>query len=336
MKQLSLAEAAEIVGGELAGSTREMPDYLISGVNTLADASDSDLSFLANQRYREDLKGTSAAAVLLSPEQPAPDMLGVIHVEDPYLAFAKLQRYFFPQVVTTGKRHASASIDATAQLDNDVDIGANAVIGAGTIIGTGTIIGSGCVIGEHVRIGDRCLLHANSVVADGCVLGDGVALQSGAVVGSDGFGYAWTGEGFLKIPQVGRVVIEDDVEIGANATVDRGAIGDTVIERGVKIDNLVQIGHNVRVGAYTVMASQVGISGSTQVGKGCQFGGQAGLAGHIQVGDGVKLAAKSGVISDLEAGGTYAGFPAMPHRVWLKTRAVIQKLPELWKGFHKQ
>ena len=336
MKKLSLAEAAEVVGGELVGPARERPDHLISGVSTLVDASDSELSFLSNQRYKESLAETSAAAVLLSPDQSAPASLAIIRVEDPYLAFAKLQRYFHPQTVASGRRDATASIDATAQLADDVDVAANAVIGAGVTIGAGAIIGAGCAIGERVYIGSRCLLHANSVVASDCVLGDGVILQPGAVVGSDGFGYAWAGDNFLKIPQVGRVVIEDDAEIGANATIDRGAIGDTMIERGVKIDNLVQVGHNVRVGAYTVMASQVGISGSTQVGKGCQLGGQAGLAGHIQVGDGVKLAAKSGVISDLKSGGTYAGFPAMPHRVWLKTRAVIQKLPELWKSLHKQ
>jgi len=167
-------------------------------------------------------------------------------------------------------------------------------------------------------------------------VGDEVYLQSGAVIGSDGFGYAWNGQKHLKIPQVGRVILEDDVEIGANTCIDRGAIGDTVIGRGVKLDNQIQIAHNVHVGAYSVMASQVGISGSTVIGQGCQFGGQAGLAGHLYVGDGVKLAAKSGVMSDLEAGGTYAGAPAMPHRMWLKVSALTMKLPEIWKALRER
>jgi UDP-3-O-[3-hydroxymyristoyl] glucosamine N-acyltransferase len=157
-----------------------------------------------------------------------------------------------------------------------------------------------------------------------------VIIQSGAVIGSDGFGYAWTGREHLKIPQAGRVILEEDVEIGANTCIDRGAIGDTVIRRGVKLDNLIQIGHNVEIGAFSIMASQVGISGSTTVGQGCQFGGQVGTAGHIQIGDGCKIAAKSGVAGNLEAGGTYAGIPVMPHRVWLKVSAMLPRLPALW------
>jgi UDP-3-O-[3-hydroxymyristoyl] glucosamine N-acyltransferase len=174
-------------------------------------------------------------------------------------------------------------------------------------------------------------LHANVVVREDCIIGNNVILQPGAVIGSDGFGYAWSGSEHLKIPQVGRVILEDDVEVGANTCIDRGAIDDTVIERGVKLDNQIQVAHNVRIGVDSIMASQVGISGSTVIGKGCQFGGQAGIAGHINVGDGVKLAAKSGVLSDLDAGGVYAGAPTMPFQLFVKVSALMQKLPEIWK-----
>ncbi|ATX82336.1 UDP-3-O-[3-hydroxymyristoyl] glucosamine N-acyltransferase [Mariprofundus ferrinatatus] len=335
MKSITLGEVAGIVGGKLGGPACEKPELRITGVNTLADAGEGEVSFLANQRYKSELESTSAAAVLISDAAAAPDGLGSIIVDDPYLAFAKLQRFFYPRAIASGQRHASAVIDGSAKLADDVDVGPLAVIGANVTIGSGTIVGPGCVIGENSRIGSICILHANSVIAHNCVLGNEVILQPGATVGADGFGYAWAGKRFLKIPQVGRVIIEDDVEIGANATVDRGAIGDTVIERGVKLDNMVQIAHNVRVGAYTVMASQVGISGSTKIGKGCQFGGQSGTAGHLVIGDGCKLAGQSGVIGDLDAGGVYAGTPAIPHRLWLKVSALMMKLPDMWKAQQK-
>jgi len=337
MKALSLLEIAELVNGAVEGlGEEEISITRIAGVNTLSAAGDAEISFLANKRYREDLSLTGAAAVLLAANDPAPDHCSVIRVADPYLAFALLQRFFNPQCISSGACHDSAVIDPAARLADDVDVAANAVIAAHVYIGAGSMIGAGCVVGEGVQVGERCMLHANAVVNAGCVLGNDVILQPGAVIGSDGFGYAWSGSQHLKIPQVGRVILEDDVEIGANTCIDRGAIGDTIIGRGVKLDNQIQIAHNVHIGAYTVMASQVGVSGSTMIGKGCQFGGQAGLAGHINVGDGVKLAAKSGVMSDLAAGGIYAGAPAMPHRLWLKVSALMLKLPEMWKAQRKQ
>ncbi|MDQ6967539.1 MAG: UDP-3-O-(3-hydroxymyristoyl)glucosamine N-acyltransferase, partial [Mariprofundaceae bacterium] len=193
------------------------------------------------------------------------------------------------------------------------------------------VIAAGCLIAQGVHIGKDCLLHMGVKVLAESQLHDRVILQAGAVIGSDGFGYAWNGKEHLKIPQVGRVVLHDDVEIGANTCIDRGALGDTVIQKGVKLDNLIQIGHNVEIGALTVMASQAGIAGSTTVGKGCQIGGQAAAAGHLNIGDGCQLAARTGVISSLDAGGVYAGMPAMPHRAWLKTSALIIRLPEIWK-----
>ncbi len=331
-KSISLAQAATIVNGQLETCSADSGSLRISGINTLLGASNSEISFLANKRYQDDLKVTRAAAVLVSHTNAVHVEQSIIRVDDPYLAFACLQRFFHPDVVSTGMRHNSAVIDDSALLADDVDVGAGSVIAAHVRIGKGSRIAAGCIIGEAVQIGEKCLLHANTVVADHCILGNEVILQAGAIIGSDGFGYAWNGTKHLKIPQVGRVILNDDVEIGANTCIDRGAIGDTVIEQGVKLDNQIQIAHNVRIGAYSIMAAQVGIAGSTNIGAGCQFGGQAAIAGHINIGDGVKLAAKSGVMSDLEAGGIYAGAPAMPHRLWLKVSAISTKLPELWKA----
>lgn len=327
---MNAQELADFLGGKLEGDS---VDDAIVGISTLQDASENELSFLANMRYKDALLTTHAAAVLVSLDFS--DIEGVkvplIRVPDPYQAFATLQRYFNPDPVASGLRHPSAVIDTTAMLAEDVDVGAQAVIGRGVKVAAGTIVEAGCVIEDGAVIGEKCRLHVRSVVCHGSELGDRVILQAGAVIGSDGFGYAWTGSEHMKIPQTGRAVLEDDVEIGANTTIDRGALGDTIIRKGVKLDNQIQIGHNVEVGAYSIMASQVGISGSTKVGKGCQIGGQVGVAGHLNIGDGVQLAAKSGVIGDLQAGQAYAGFPAIPHRTWLKMSALMGKLPEMWK-----
>ncbi|HXH64307.1 MAG TPA: UDP-3-O-(3-hydroxymyristoyl)glucosamine N-acyltransferase, partial [Mariprofundaceae bacterium] len=293
-------------------------------------AEGDQLSFLSNPAYKRFLAHTRAAAVVLGEGDQSPAPCPVIRVRDPHLAFALIQRLFHPDAPSQGLRHSSAVIDPSARIAADVDIGAQAVIAADAVIGAGSRIGAGCVIGQAARIGSGCLLHPRVTVADGCIIGDRVVLQSGAVIGADGFGFAWDGKQHLKIPQTGRVVIGDDVEVGANTCIDRGAIQDTVIEPGAKLDNLIQIGHNVRIGAFTVIVSQVGISGSTVIGKGCQIGGQAGVAGHVQIGDGCRIAAQSGVIGDLDAGGTYAGYPAIAHRDWLRIQALSLKLPAIW------
>lgn len=325
---MKLNELAELLEGKLQ---RGDPSAEIDGVNTLQEASASEASFLANMKYRGEVAASKAGVILVSAEVAEGIDHPMVVVDNPYLAFARLQRHFHPGPVASGNRHASAVIDPDAMLADDVDVGAQAVIGRGARIGRGSIVGAGCVIEKNVVIGEQCLLHSRAIVSHGCVLGDRVILQAGAVVGSDGFGYAWTGREHLKIPQTGRVVIADDVEIGANSCVDRGALGDTVIGQGVKLDNLIQIGHNVEVGALSIMASQVGISGSTKIGMGCQIGGQVGMAGHLKVGDAAQIAAKAGVIGDLEGGVSYAGFPAIPHRTWLKMSVAMNRLPELLK-----
>lgn len=333
-RSISLQAVAGVVGGVLEHAE---PSHIVTGIHTLKEASSSEVSFLANVRYKKGVGASRAAAILVAEDFEAEgDAVPLIRVADPYLAFALLQQHFFPLVQSSGRVNPSAVVDETARLADDVDVGAGAVIGANAVIGAGSVIGAGCVIGARSRLGEKCLLHPRAVVAENCILGDRVILQSGAVIGSDGFGYAWSGSQHVKIPQVGRVILEDDVEIGANSCIDRGALEDTVIRRGVKLDNLIQIGHNVEIGAMSVMASQVGISGSTIIGQGCQIGGQVGIAGHLKIGDGVKLAAKTGVLGDLEAGGTYAGLPAMPHRKWLKASALVARLPELLSQLRKK
>ncbi|MFC1567721.1 UDP-3-O-(3-hydroxymyristoyl)glucosamine N-acyltransferase [Pseudomonadota bacterium] len=332
---MNIKELAELLGGQFYGSDSSIE---IRGVNTLQNATKSEASFLANMKYKDDLPDCNAGVILVASDFPDDHFneKRLIKVADPYLAFAHLQRHFHPSPISSGKRHATAVIDPTAALADDVDVGPYVVIEENVTVGSGTSIHAGSVIEKGASIGQSCIIHARAVVSHGSLLGDRVILQSGAVIGSDGFGYAWSGKEHLKIPQTGRVVLEDDVEVGANSSIDRGALGDTIVRQGVKLDNLIQLGHNVEIGPYSIMASQVGISGSTQIGAGCQIGGQAGVAGHLKIGDGVKLAAKSGVLGNLEAGGTYAGTPAMPHRTWLKVSALMIRLPEIWNQIRKK
>ena len=324
---MHLGELAKLVSGTLENGTRNAE---ITGIQDLQYAMEHEVAFLSNVRLKHQFNDSRAGVVLLGADIFPDTDRTVIRVKDAYLAFALLQRHFYPEKKSMGKCSEVAFVDSSAMLADDVDIAPMAVIGPNVKIGSGSRIGPGCVVEADAVVGTHCQLHARSVVREGCTLGDRVILQPGAIIGADGFGYAWSGKEHLKIPQVGRVVIEDDVEIGANTCIDRGAIGDTRIECGAKLDNLIQIAHNVKIGAYSIMASQVGISGSTSIGKGCQIGGQVGIAGHLDIGDGCKLAAKTGVMSDLAAGGTYAGAPAMPHRKWLKISVLIARLPEIW------
>jgi len=330
---MHLREVADLVAGRLEHAD---PEMRITGVHTLGSAQPDQASFLANMRYKGLFEASRAGVIIITEKAFPENTRPVIRVKDPYLAFSLLQRHFHPQPRADGIRHPSAVIHDTAHLAEDVDIGPLAVIGRHVHIGAGSRIAAACVIEDDVQIGASCTLHSHAVVGTSCVLGNKVIVQAGTIIGCDGFGYAWTGQEHLKIPQTGRVVLEDGVEIGANTCIDRGVIGDTLIETGTKLDNLIHIGHNVRIGAYSIMASQVGISGSAEIGKGCQLGGQVGIAGHLHIGDGCRVAAKSGVPGDLEAGGTYAGIPAMPHRLWLRVSALMTRLPDIWKTLGKR
>jgi len=329
IEPLTLAEIANFLDGELNCNDSSK---LITGVQTLAKAKGNQASFLSNMKYKNDLQHTQAGLVLLSLDAELPEKTSfpTLRLDNPYVGFTKLQHYFHPAPVATGVVHESASIHASAKLASQVQVDAFVSIAEGVSVGSGSIIGAGCVLEQGVTIGENCLLHPRVVLAQGTQLGDRVIIQAGAVVGSDGFGFAWTGSEYLKIPQVGYVVIEDDVEIGANTCIDRGAIGNTVIKKGVKLDNLIQLAHNVEVGEHTVIAGQAGFAGSTVIGKGCQFGAQSGVAGHLTLVDGTIVGAKAGVIGDIKEKGMVSGFPAVPHRHWLKASALFDRLPAIW------
>jgi UDP-3-O-[3-hydroxymyristoyl] glucosamine N-acyltransferase len=326
---LRLAELAQRLGAAPAGD----PERLLSGVRGLDEAGPDDLSFLANPHYRHLLPGTRAGAVLLRGEDRAlcPAASAALVVEDPYLAFARAMQLFHPQdAQATWGVHPSAVVDPDAVLHAESWIGPLVVVGAGARVGRGSrLLGPGS-LGAGAVVGEDCLVHAGCHIRERCVLGDRVLLQNGVVVGSEGFGFAPTPEGgSLKIPQTGRVLIEDDVEIGANTCLDRGTMGDTVVRRGARLDNLIQIAHNVEVGPGTLMAAQSGVAGSTRIGAACRVGGAVSITGHVRVGDRVQIGGRSAVIGSIGDDRVYAGFPARPHRDFLQQSAALARLPEL-------
>ena len=330
-EKTSLADLAELVGGCVSGD----PSILISGVAPLDAAGPDQISFLANAKYLSKLSDCQAAAIIVHPSLGGCVDTPLLLAENPYLAFAKVLTFFAVAPPAEQGISPGSHIHPTAVIGEKVTISPGCVVCAGVLIGEGTYLHPNVVVGAETVIGDNCLLHANATVREKCILGNRVILQPGAVIGSDGFGFAPDGQNYYKIPQVGQVVLEDDVEIGACSCVDRGTLGITRIARGVKIDNLVQIAHNVQLGEDTVMASQSGIAGSAVIGKHCVFGGQSGVAGHIQVGDNVTLAGRGGIANNVEGNQSLAGFPAMPHREWLKATMTMTNLPEMRRELKK-
>lgn len=327
---MKLSEVAALVDGQLEHVNEENH---IDAVNTLLLATSTQLSFLANKAYQKDVS-TSQAGVLLIGLAVMPELTRpIIRVQDPYVAYALVQSHLHPQALGQGQRAKSAIISPDACLADDVDVADGVIIEAGVHIGAGSRIGAGCVIEKNAHISSQCFLHPRVVIGADSHLGNRVLIQAGAVIGSDGFGFAWSGQKFIKIPQVGRVIIEDDVEIGANTCIDRAALGETRIGYGVKIDNLVQIAHNVEIGAHSVIAGQAGFAGSSKIGKGCQFGGQSAVNGHLTISDGCNFAGKSGVVGDIKKAGSYSGYPAIPLRTWLRSSAIFARLPQLWNSF---
>ncbi|HXH07884.1 MAG TPA: UDP-3-O-(3-hydroxymyristoyl)glucosamine N-acyltransferase [Vicinamibacterales bacterium] len=301
----------------------------ITGVAGLDEAGPHDLSFFANPRYAPSLRRTRAGAVILAPDVPAPPC-AALRTPHPYLAFARALELF-----DTARRPAPgvdprAAVGADVSLGEGVTIGPFAVVGDRASIGPRTIVHPHVTIGAGACIGADCLLHPRAVVGDRVRIGDRVILQSGAVVGSDGFGFARAPDGtHRKIPQLGSVVIEDDVEIGANTTIDRPAVGETRIGAGTKIDNLVQIAHGVKIGRRVLLAAQVGIAGSTVVEDDVTLGGQVGVAGHITIGRGAAATAQSGIANSVDPGALVSGYPAIPNRQWRKASVLFKRLPEL-------
>jgi len=320
----SAAELASRLGARLEGS----PDVVLRGVAPLGAARPDELSFLASPKYLAEARATRAGAVLAAPGSDLGPRT-VLVVDDPYLALAAALEIFHPAVRPRAGVSPDAAIGAGCSLGADVAVLAGAVVGEGSRLGDGVVVMPGAVVGAGVEIGARSTIHPNVTIYDRCVIGCDVIIHAGAVIGSDGFGFAREGERHHKIPQVGNVVIEDDVEIGANVTIDRATFGSTIVGRGTKIDNLVQIGHNVQVGENSILVAQVGISGSTRLGKRVVFAGQSGAVGHIEIGDGAVVGAKSAVTRDLPAGAFVVGHPAIDAGIWKRAVAVFERLPQL-------
>lgn len=321
---LTLEEAAAIAGAELRGD----PARLAHGVARLDAAGPEDISFLDNRRYASLLPGTRAAAVVLAADFAGrvPEGCAAIVTAQPYLGFARIAARLYPRPAPRPGIHPSAVVDPTATVGEGTEIGPLAVIGAGAEIGPGCIIGPHAVVGERVVLGEGCRLHAHASVSH-CVAGRFVVLHPGARIGQEGFGFAVTPEGrFETMPQLGRVILEDFVEVGANACVDRGSQGDTVLGAGTRLDNLVQIGHNVRTGRGCVIVAQAGIAGSVTLGHGVQLAAQAGIAGHLSVGDKARIGAQAGVMNEVEAGSDVVGSPAWPARETFRAIAALRKL----------
>jgi UDP-3-O-[3-hydroxymyristoyl] glucosamine N-acyltransferase len=301
----------------------------VTRVAGIQDAQPGDVTFLANPKYEKLLATTRATAVILKEEAPAAPC-AMLRARDPYLAFARAVSLFAPVSRPAPGVHALAAIAADASLGADVSVGPFVAIGEGARIGERTVIYPNVTIGAGATVGSDCTIHSNAAIRERCTVGDRVILQNGVVVGGDGYGFVRRGDGtHEKIPQVAVVVIEDDVELGANTTVDRPAVGETRIKAGTKIDNLVQIGHGVTVGRNVLMAAQVGIAGSTDVEDDVVFGGQVGVGGHLTIGRGAIAVGQSGVTNSLDPGAFVAGYPAIDSRDWRKASVLFRRLPEM-------
>jgi len=305
-------------------------DLVITGVSGLKEAGEGDISFLANPKYVSELKETAASAVVVGEGVDAP-CPGVIRADNPYHAFSRIMWMFAPRPDIPKGVADGAYVDGSAEVAESASVMPNAYIAAGAQVGDDTTVYPGVYIGHGSSVGNGCTVYPNVTVRDGVKIGDRVIIHPGCVIGADGFGFATLGGTHHKIPQVGGVVIEDDVEIGANSTIDRGALGDTVIGRGTKIDNLVMIAHNVKVGPDCLLVAQVGVSGSTEIGHHVVLAGQVGVVGHIKIGDMVQVGAKSGVTRSLKEDEGYSGIPAFTHKNWLRSQAVIPRLPDMKK-----
>lgn len=323
---LTLAQIVDRLGGELAGPG----DVLVSRVSTLDAAGPDELAFLASARYRAQLESTHAAAVILSPADAGLTGRPRIIAPNPYAYMARASALLIPPRQPAPGVHPAAAVHPEAVVAPDASVGPGSALGAGAVVGARAVVGPGCTIGERVSIGADSLLHARVSVYDDCVVGARCVLHSGVVIGADGFGFAEEEGRWIKVPQIGRAVLGDDVELGANTCIDRGALGDTVVEEGVKMDNLIQVGHNVFVGAHTAIAACAGIAGSTRIGRHCKIGGAAMIHGHITICDHAVVAAGTMVRRSIDTPGVYDGFfPALPHREWMKNLAHFNRLHEL-------
>jgi len=327
--EFTAKQISELIGGRVEGNEQ-------AAIHTFAKIEEGQpgaISFLSNPKYKHYLYETASTIVLVDEDvelehEVAPTL---IRVKNAYEAVAKLLQFYESMKPRKTGIDPLAFVSPKANIGKDVYIGPFAVISDGAVIGDGTQIYPHVVIGESVKIGEKCLIYPNVTIYQGCQLGQNVTLHAGCVIGADGFGFAPNAEGYDKIPQIGIVIIEDNVEIGANTCVDRSTMGATVIHKGAKLDNLIQVAHNCEVGSNTVMSAQSGMAGSTKIGEWCMVGGQAGFAGHIQVADKTFVGAQCGVISSTKGNEQLIGSPAMDPKVFFKAQAVVKKLPEMYR-----
>ena len=327
-KDITVEKLAELVGGEVIGDG----SLVIRGFAPLDNASSAEISFLVKAKNVEEINATQAGAVVVPHGIKESFDIPLVVVKDPYLASAHIHNYFLETPFVAKGVHERAVVGKDCIMGSEITIGPLAVIGDNVVLGERVCVEPGAVLGDGVIIGDDCRICSNVTIYNHCILGNRVTIHSGTVIGSDGYGYAANERGeHIKRPQVGIVRIGDDVEIGSNSCVDRAAYGETWIKSGCKIDNLVQIAHNVVIGENSLIVSQVGISGSTTLGRNVVMGGQAATTGHITIGDQVMIAARGGAHTNLEKGAVVGGAPAIPVRQWAKSCAVFNKLPELQK-----
>lgn len=331
--EFTARQIADFVEGRVEGDAN-------AAVHTFAKIEEGvpgAISFLSNPKYTHYIYDTRSSVVLVNDDVvlERPVRATLIRVRNAYECVARLLQLYQSTIPRKQGIDALAFISPRARVGSDCYIGAFAYIGDDAVIGDGTLVYPHAVIGDGVTTGTRCIIYPNVTVYHGCTLGNNVTLHAGSVIGADGFGFAPGADGYDKIPQIGNVVIEDDVEIGANTCVDRSTMGSTVIHRGVKLDNLVQIAHNVEVGEHTVMSAQAGVAGSTKVGRRCMFGGQVGVSGHITVGDRTMLGAQSGAPGNIKGDVTLLGTPPMDPRAFFKSQALYRRLPEIYKQINE-
>ncbi|MEE2821931.1 MAG: UDP-3-O-(3-hydroxymyristoyl)glucosamine N-acyltransferase [Acidobacteriota bacterium] len=322
---MKLGEIAKQLGCELRGSA----EVEITGVAGIEKANKNEITFVSNPKYLKYIQSTHAGAIVLSPDAPSTAIPTVL-AENPYLIFAQVIALFYQPPTPIPGIHPTAIVADTAILGNNYSIGANTVIGEGVQLGDNSILYPNVIIYPHVKIGHHFIAHAHSVVREYCQIGDRVILQNGAVIGSDGFGFAPQADAtYYKMSQSGIVVLENDVEVGANACIDRATVGETRIGQGTKLDNLVQVGHGSLVGRHTILAGQAGLAGSTKIGDHVMLGGQVGTAGHISIGDKVIATAQTGIARSVKAGSVISGTPEMDSSLWKRNYLLLKELPQL-------
>ena len=322
--EIPLKQIAEAVDGEIVGDE----SIIITGVNSLDFACQGEISFFVDRRYDEDLKNTGASAIIVAEKSDCYGGTQVV-VKNPGLAFARVTELFAPSISRYPGISEQAFVHKDSRIGDNVSIYPFVYVGKDAVIGDETVLFPGVFIGERVTVGRGCVIHPNGSILHDCRIGDNVIIHAGAVIGSDGFGFVKEGTKSIKRPQIGSVQIDNDVEIGANCCIDRAALGRTWIQRGVKIDNLVQIAHNVVIGEDSLVLAQVGISGSVNVGREVILAGQVGIADHKDIGDRAVIGPQSGIAQSVGSGEVLSGSPAIPHRLWLKTSGLVRRLPEL-------